>query len=210
MSDKYTVSLIFFTLVGITIGLACFADDDDDNDNEDHDSDQDNDYEDDDDSSSSADDDNGGDDDDDNDSADYCEEHQGDLWEPALFNATLMVNGIAVEMPATVHLSDTLALAIEYDDPDCDLWKAGITPEPNEPYNEEMLEIIQNPYLLPDIGCSSVIDGEPYYLPLETSHFYFPASIERINPLRLVLVDDCLNINDNDEIQYLDFTVVED
>ena len=211
MKRKGLFVIFLAMVIGLYLSFACSTDDDDNDDNnndsnlDDDDNDNDND-----DTSSSMDDDSG--DDTDDDTSDYCSEHQGDDWEPALFSTTLLVNGEEVEMPATVHLSDTLALAIEYEDPDCNLIGGRITinPNPNEIYRYEIEKILPGAYILEDIGCSSNEEGEPYNLSLDTNNFYFPSPIIRSYPLILYMSDVCGNINDKEEAQYLDFTVVED
>lgn len=122
-----------------------------------------------------------------------------------------MVNGIAVEMPATVNLSDSLTVAIEYEDPDCNLIGGRIVIHPNyyETYRDEMQEIIQGVYILDEIGCSSIEEGEPFILQLDPNNYYFPPPITRSYPFEMNMSDICLNINDKTETQYLDFTVVE-
>jgi hypothetical protein len=206
MQIKWVIVLLLVIAVGLYIAFACSGNHDDDNDkgNDDDDPDDDNndttDYSDDDSNTGETDDDWDG----------YCTEHQGDEWEPILYGIELLVNGEPVEMPTTVKHTDTIAIAIEYEDPDCDIWKAGIVPEIDEPDATAILETLNNPFLLPGIGCSSEAEGGPYLLNVETSRFLFPQWVERTQPLKFNLIDNCSNINDKTETQYLDFTVVYD
>ena len=131
---------------------------------------------------------------------------------PELLGITLRVNGETVEMGVTVTLDDTLAVALEYADPGCDLGGGRINTraDEREPFLIEINNNILWHYLISDdIGCSSADEGAPYLHQLDPNDYLLPDWVTREYPIHFALYDKCDNVSDPNFLP-LDFTVVDE
>ena len=129
---------------------------------------------------------------------------------PQLLGLSLRVNGVLVEMPADVKVTDELIVEMEYADEDCNLegGRVLITIDPEEPSLFSLDELIRYYYDIgSDVGCSSEESG-PYPIALDPNDYIIPDDLERIYPLHFKMRDICKN---SDPFWLpLDFTVVTD
>jgi len=127
---------------------------------------------------------------------DGCE---GKNEDPIIINYYLLVNNVIIEQPATVHLDDTLVLAVEYEDTDCDLKGGNLVTNTSV---EGGVPEAQHVYQITNIGCSSAKTGEPYYQELKPDEFQFD---QQQYPLYFTLTDYCWNSAD---AKLLEFNIV--
>jgi hypothetical protein len=156
------------------------------------------------------DDDNDDDDDDDDDQTSGGDEFCDNINIGALLmSLTLLINDVAVEMPATVLTTDSLAIAMEYSDAECNL-EGGfimISPDMSEEQIGPLQDLIHDHYSTDGIGCSSEVDG-PFVLDLDPFHFLLPEGLERQYPMIYYLSDEC-GAASEPKFLPLDFTVIE-
>jgi len=172
-----------------------------------------------DDDSNVSDDDDSDDDDDDScgDPIPGCE----DIVQPVLLSVALMINGVEVQMPATVYTSDQVAIAFEYVDEDCNFGREGWYAQVNFGLNGEDSYRLrkltgESPRITEDIPdaheCSSADMGGPYIFYFDPDIFLLPPEFEREHPYRFTISDSCGHGSWKDDYyvsQFIDFTVVE-
>jgi len=157
--------LLVFLLIPATWLIACDQDDEDASDSDDQE--------------------NGQQDDDDDGWGDFPVGCEGKSDYPVVLDYYLLVNGVVAEQPAIVHLDDTLVLAVDYEDADCNLKDGYLVTNTTR---EGGLTAAAHQYALTDIACSSAEAGEPYYQALDPSGFQFD---QDVYSLYFVLVDYC-------------------
>ncbi len=126
-------------------------------------------------------------------------ECEGPTHHPVILDYYLLVNGEIAEQPATVHLEDAFALAVEYEDEDCNLEGGYLATNTS---TEGGLTEAKHVYPINNIGCSSAETGEPYYQELEPSEFQFD---QQKYPLYFNIRDRCRLPA---EKEFIEFTVV--
>ncbi len=124
---------------------------------------------------------------------------------PELISVTAIVNDVEVEMPVTITTADTLTLALEYFDQDCNLDGGYIYIGPNglndgcaeggDAQMSKLKEYVHMQIDLIDIGCSSEEEGAPYLLELDPGDLVIPDDVTRNCPWVIVLNDSCYDIN---------------
>jgi len=127
---------------------------------------------------------------------------------PELISVTAIVNGAEVEMPVTITTADTLTLALEYFDQDCNLDGGYIYIGPNglndgcaEGGDAQINELSEYVFLEIDfqnIGCSSEEEGAPYLLELDPADLVIPDDVTRNCPWVIRLYDSCIYENQGD------------
>jgi len=156
-----------------------------------------------------AQDDDDSDSDDDSDGQPYegCEENTA----PEFISITVIVNGLPVEQPVTLDTNDTLAFSLEYFDAECNFQmddrRGSIqfrASEADKTAYGDAADVLGGAYHLDGIGCSSEEDG-PFVINVDPNDFAVPEDFNRLEPLRVFLVDGCLANNSNS--LYVDFTV---
>jgi len=129
---------------------------------------------------------------------------------PKLLGITLIVNGVETDMPATVLITDTIAIAMKYSDTNCNLDSGKIRITASDEDNElQGLDTLNYHYYpIENIGCSSAETGAPYYVEIDPSDYFLPQGVERNYPWQFRLLDSC-NYESQPEYLPLDFTVTE-
>lgn len=144
-----------------------------------------------------------------------------DTHQPELLSVALIVNNIETQMPTTVYTSDTVAIAFEYSDEDCNFTKEGdqtrvsLTVADSDVHNFLKTHDEYTPSDFPDVRvnipdaheCSSEQMGGPYILEFDPSIFLHPVEFERESPYHFVIRDSCEKADIN--LTDIDFTVVE-